>query len=156
MKAYRCWRKEDNARARDLFKKAYDIDPDWYLPLILIGWTHQQDARMGWSVSRKKSTEQASEIAQRVIAIYNKSPTAHLLIGSIHLYKREYEKELSLNPNAAYTQVSQGIVLTYTGKPQITRGAFQKSRSIHWSKKLTKKKDFSVGSIVLLYSSTAT
>ncbi len=36
MKSYRHWRKEDNARARDLFTKALAFDPDWYLPLALI------------------------------------------------------------------------------------------------------------------------
>ena len=124
-KSYRRYRKEDNARARDLFKKAYDLDPNWYLPLILIGWTHQQDGRMGYSESRKKSFDQAAKIAHRVITIYDKSPTAHHLLGSIHMYNKEYEKAksyfekaLSLNPNAAHTQAAQGIILTYLGKPQ--------------------------------------
>jgi TolB-like protein/class 3 adenylate cyclase/Tfp pilus assembly protein PilF len=124
-KSYRRYRKEDNARARDLFTKAFDLDPNWYLPLIMIGWTHQQDARMGYSESRKKSFDQAAEIAHRVLAIYDQSATAHQLLGSIHLMKREYEeakgyyeKALSLNPNAAYTQAAQGSVLTYFVKPQ--------------------------------------
>jgi adenylate cyclase len=124
-KSYRRYRKEDNARARDLFKKAYDLDPNWYLPLIFVGWTHQQDARMGYTESRKKSFNQAAKIAHRVLAIYDQSATAHHLLGSLHLYKREYEearsyceKALSLNPNAAYTQAAHGSVLTYLMEPQ--------------------------------------
>ncbi len=60
-----------------------------------------------------------------MIAIYDQSATAHQLLGSIHLIKREYEKAisyfdkaLSLNPNAANMQAAQGIVLKYLGKPQ--------------------------------------
>jgi adenylate cyclase len=125
MKSYRRWRKEDNARARHLFTKALAFDPDWYLPLALIGWTHHGDGRHGWSKSRKKSFDQAAKIARRVIAIYDQSATAHHLLGSIHLYKREYEKAISyfekalnLNPNAASMQAAQGIVLKYLGKPR--------------------------------------
>jgi len=125
MKAYRRYRKEDNARARDLFTKALELDPNWYLPLIFIGWTHQGDARHGWSESRKKSFEQAVEIAHKVITIYDQSATAHQLLGNIQLMKREYEKAnsyyekaLNLNPNAAYTQAGMGTVLTYLVKPK--------------------------------------
>jgi TolB-like protein/class 3 adenylate cyclase/Tfp pilus assembly protein PilF len=124
MKSFRRYKKEDNARARNLFTKALALDTDWYLPLALIGWTHLSDGRYGWSESRKKSFEQAVEVAHRVIAIYNQSATAHHLLASIHLYKREYEeannyyeKALSFNPNDANLQAAYGIVLTYIGKP---------------------------------------
>jgi adenylate cyclase len=125
MKSYRRYRKEDCARARDLFTKALELDSNWYLPLVMIGWTHRDDARHGWSESRKKSFDQAAEIAYRVIDIYDQSATAHHLLGNIHLMKREYdkayryyEKALRLNPNAAYTQAAQGGVLVYLVKPK--------------------------------------
>jgi adenylate cyclase len=125
MKSFRRYKKEDNARARDLFTKALALDTDWYFPLVLIGWTHHDDGRHGWSESREKSFEHAVEAARRVIGIYDQSATAHNLLASIHLYKREYEKAisyyekaLSLNPNDANMQAAYGIVLTYIGKPE--------------------------------------
>jgi adenylate cyclase len=133
-KSYRRYRKEDNARARELFTKAFELDPNWCLPLIFIGWTHQTDARMGYSESREKSFEQAAEIARRVITIYDQSATAHQLLGSIHLMKREfeealpyYEKALSLNPNAAYTQAGMGSIMTYLVKPKEAIVHFKKA-----------------------------
>ena len=133
-KSYRRYRKEDNARARELFTKAFELDPNWYLPLVFIGWTHQQDARMGYSESREKSFEQATEIARRVIAIYDQSATAHQLLGAIHLMKREfeealpyYEKALSLNPNAAYTQAGMASIMTYLVRPEEAIVHFKKA-----------------------------
>jgi len=118
------YNKIDNARARELYKKAFQLDPHWYLPLLGIGWTHRSDARNGWSESRKKSFEQAVEVAHRVLAIHDKSASAYQLLGDIHLMKREYDeaesyfkKALSLNPNALI-HAGQGFALNYLGKPQ--------------------------------------
>jgi adenylate cyclase len=117
--------KEDNARARDLYTKAHQLDPHWYPPLLGLGWTHRADARHGWSESRKKSFDQATELANRVLAIYDKSGRAYHLLAGIHLMKREYEKAnnyykkaLSLSPNDPSIQAGQGFSLNYLGKPQ--------------------------------------
>ena len=123
-KIYRRYRKEDNARARELFKKALELDPDWFPPLLNIGWTHRDDARYGWSDSRKKSFDLATETAHKALAIYESSSATQLL-GNIHLMKREYEKAktyyekaLSLNPNHANLQAAYGGLLIYLGKPR--------------------------------------
>jgi uncharacterized protein HemY len=69
------------------------------------------DARFGWSESRKKSLDQAAELANRVLAINDKAATAYSLLGRICLMKKEYEKAndynekaLSLSPNASHIQ----------------------------------------------------
>jgi adenylate cyclase len=117
--------KEDNARARDLHTKAHQLDPQWYPPLLGLGWTHWADARHGWSESRKKSFGQAAELAHRVLAISDKSGRAYNLLGAIHLMKREYEeannhyeKALSFSPNDPAIQAWRGFLLNYLGKPQ--------------------------------------
>jgi adenylate cyclase len=117
--------KEDNARARDLFKKALQIDPNWYIPLLSIGWTHRTDGRNGWSESRQNSFDKATEIANKVLSIYDKSSSANNLLGDIHLMKREYEKAdiyykkaLDLAPSSSNIQAARGFALNYLGKPQ--------------------------------------
>lgn len=125
MKSYRRYRKEDNAQARELFTYAIKLDPNWYVPLVMTGWTHWGDARHGWSESRETSFKKATDIARQVIALYDQSASAHHLLGSILLMKRKYddalayyEKAVSLNPNAAYMQAAKGSVLTYLVRPK--------------------------------------
>jgi adenylate cyclase len=125
VKFQRRFTKEDNARARDLYTKAHQLDPQWYVPLLGLGWTHRDDARMGWSESRKKSFDQATELAKKVLAINDKSSGAYQLLRGIHLMKREHEKAnyydekaLSLNPEAPAIQAGRGFLLNYLGKPQ--------------------------------------
>ncbi|MGD9046027.1 MAG: adenylate/guanylate cyclase domain-containing protein [Desulfobacterales bacterium] len=117
--------KENNARARDLYTKAHQLDPNWYVPLIAIGWTHRHDARHGWSESRDKSFDLATEYANRVLAINDESASALRILGSVHLMKREfekaniyYEKALSLTPDNPDMQAGRGFVLNYLGEPQ--------------------------------------
>ena len=121
----RRFRKEDNARARDLYTKAYQLDPNWYIPLVAIGYTHRNDARHGWSESRKNSFDLATEMANKVLAINDESASAYGLLGAIHLMKREYEKAyyynekaLSLAPNYSEAHAGRGFLLNYLGKPQ--------------------------------------
>jgi adenylate cyclase len=125
VKFRRRYTKEGNARARDLYTKAHQLDPQWYVPLIGLGWTHRDDARMGWSESRKKSFDQATELAHRVLSINDESSSAYQLLRGIHLMKREYEKAnyydekaLSLHPNNPAIQAGRGFLLNYLGKPQ--------------------------------------
>jgi adenylate cyclase len=80
---------------------------------------------MGWSESRKKSFDQATELAHRVLSINDESSGAYQLLRGIHLMKREYEKAnyydekaLSLHPNAPAIQAGRGFLLNYLGKPQ--------------------------------------
>lgn len=121
----RRYTKEDNERARDLYTKAYQLDPHWYIPLVAIGYTHRSDARHGWSESRKKSFDLATEMAHRVLAINDESASGYRLLGAIHLMKREYEKAnnynekaLNLTPNSSEAQAGRGFLLNYLGRPQ--------------------------------------
>lgn len=90
-----------------------------------VGWTHRHDARHGWSESRKKSFDLATEVANKVLAINDESASAYRLLGSIHLMKREYEKAnnyyekaLSFTPSDPGIQAGRGFLLNYLGKPQ--------------------------------------
>jgi TolB-like protein/class 3 adenylate cyclase len=126
--------KEDNARARDLYTKAHRLDPHWYIPLVHIGWTHRNDAREGWSDSRKESFDRATEYANKVLAINDASGAANHLLADIHLMKREYEKAnnyyekaLSISPNHSDIQAARGFALNYLGIPQEAIMHFKKA-----------------------------
>ena len=99
---------EDNVRARQFFKKAIALDPEFSTAYALLGWTHMHDARYAWSKSRRESTDRALELAKKAIALGDPAATGPFLLSYIYRQKRQYEKSIAeiervidLNPNSA-------------------------------------------------------
>lgn len=92
-----------------------------------IGWTHRNDARQGWSDSRKKSFDLAAEYANKVLAINDASGAANHLLADIHLMKRKYEKALNISPDFSDIQAARGFALNYLGMPQEAIVHFKKA-----------------------------
>ena len=87
--------KEDNARARQLYKEALVLDPEHSGAYDALGWTHMMDARFGWSESREKSMEQAMELAQKALAIDKNHIAGRELMAYIYRQQKQYEKAIA-------------------------------------------------------------
>jgi adenylate cyclase len=115
--------KEDSARARSYYEEAMALDPNYARPYIGLGWIHWQGARYGWAESPKKSIKMAYEYAQKAIKLDNNSDSAHILMGSIYLLKRRYEKAveqveraIAISPNSATNNSFLGGFLGCAGR----------------------------------------
>ncbi len=51
LQAFRRNTKKDNARARELFNHAVELDPEYPVAWAMVAWTHWLDARFRWSES---------------------------------------------------------------------------------------------------------
>ena len=87
--------KEDNAKARDLFKQAVKIDPKYAWAWTWLAWTHWIDARFGFSESRPDSFKRAVELAQKAVSLDESDPDVHALLGGIYLFQRQHEKAIA-------------------------------------------------------------
>ncbi|MDJ0624277.1 MAG: adenylate/guanylate cyclase domain-containing protein [Desulfocapsaceae bacterium] len=84
--------KESMVRARELYRKALYLDPD-YLPAFYgLAWTYFMDARHGWNNPRKKSFDQAVESANKALAIDDTYWGAHSILCLLYLLKRDFDK----------------------------------------------------------------
>jgi TolB-like protein/Flp pilus assembly protein TadD len=126
--------KEDNTRARQLFKEALALDPGYANAYVLLGTTHWYDARYGWVESRGKSIETAYKYAQKAIELNDTLDTAHLVIGVVYLLKRQHEKNiaqgkraLALNPNGAWNHMFLAGALGCAGKWEESLGYAEKA-----------------------------
>ena len=74
----------NNIVARQICQEVIALDPKWELPYSVIGWTHWNDARMGWSDSPEESGREAFQYAQKSISL-NESSIAHGLLSWLYL-----------------------------------------------------------------------
>ena len=122
MQRLRRFTAQDNTTARDLYKQAIAIDPNYSGAIAGIGWTHLLDAFFAWSESRQASVRMAGERAQRAMELDPDRPSNFALLGQLQLLAGNHqqavalgEKAVELAPSAADVTALLALTLTYTG-----------------------------------------
>jgi adenylate cyclase len=115
--------KEGNVRARQLAQDAINLDENYSDPYVLIALTLWFDGRLGWSESRLESFKQAFLNTKKAQTLDDSNPGVHILLGSLHLYEKQYEqavaegqRALALGPNDADNHVSMAHILRFAGR----------------------------------------
>jgi adenylate cyclase len=115
--------KETNLQARQMFERAMELDTHYAAAYARLGQTHLREWSSQWS-SDPQSLEQAFALAQRAVALDNSLPLAHLTLGSVYLWKKQYAQALTeglraraLDPNNPDIAVGLAEILTATGAP---------------------------------------
>jgi len=114
---------KDNAQARIFYEEAINLDKTYALPWVGLGHTHFNDIYFGWSKSQLQSFEQAENSVGKALALNDSLDLAHLVLGFIYLFKRQYEEAIkegeravALNPNGADAHAFFGAILMYSGE----------------------------------------
>jgi len=121
---FETYTREDNARARELFKKAAELDPNYAYAWSYLGWTYWIDGVFHSAhYDCKKSFESASIMAEKGLIVDNKSPDAHALLGAVYLSQKKYDeaeaigkKTIDLDPNNSENHAIVAITMKYIGK----------------------------------------
>lgn len=123
--AFITYDKEGNAKARRLFRRAVELDPDYAFAWTMLAWTYFIDARFGYTGDPGKAIAQAQALGHRAEALDLDQPQVHALLGYIALMQGNYqqalaqgEKSVTLGPNEITALVLFAQTLTYTGQPQ--------------------------------------
>jgi TolB-like protein/class 3 adenylate cyclase len=110
--------KEALTRMRQLYEEAVALDPGYARAYAELGWNHFLEARFGWSESPAESIKIAFEYGEKAVELDDTLDWSHMLLASIYLVKRQFEKAVAeaeravaLNPSGAdaYTCLS-GII----------------------------------------------
>jgi adenylate cyclase len=115
---------EDNARARKLFQKSLEVDPNYSLGHAWLAWTYHLDVSFGWSKESTLLIEKALHHAQKAVELDNTEAGAHWVLAAVLAYigeqpevaLAEYEKALSLNPNNADILADYGWSIANLGR----------------------------------------
>ena len=124
LECYALTTEEANAQAQQLFKKAIQLDPQFAIAHAYLGWTYFENWVLGWNQSTE-TLESAATWAQRALALDRTLSDGHRLLGTIHLWKKEYdqaiadvEQAITLDPNCADNYVALGDVLNWVGRSE--------------------------------------
>jgi TolB-like protein/Tfp pilus assembly protein PilF len=114
---------EEGKEARKLFQRAIDIDLDYaeahaYLAMThWLGWTN-------WSEPMVPHRQLGLDHARRAVQLDPNDPWAHLVLGWVLTYEREYDQSdveietaLRLDPNHVFIHAMRTDLLVMDGKP---------------------------------------
>jgi TolB-like protein/Tfp pilus assembly protein PilF len=125
MESFNRFNQHDNAQARLFFKEASILDEPSAVVYALIGLTHFFDLFYNWSDSPADSFVEAEKNANKALDLNASIDLPHMLLGFVHLIKKEYDKAtieakqaVSLNPNGAYALSALGYITCLTGDPK--------------------------------------
>jgi adenylate cyclase len=118
--------KKENARARELFHQAVELDSNYSLGHTWLSWTHNNDAFFGWSDTPAASSALALEHARKAVELNNAEAGAHWALGSALMNTGKqpqvalaaYERAFALNPNNADLMAEFGWILPSLGRAE--------------------------------------
>jgi adenylate cyclase len=111
-----------NIKAKEMFRKALDLDPDYGSVYYVLGWTYFMDATSGWTEFPVKAMQRAQDLARKALSLDESNAGPHRLLGTCYLYQGEYDlaiselrRAIALNPNSPGGYHNLGWGLLYAG-----------------------------------------
>jgi adenylate cyclase len=115
--------KEDNARSREMFERAIELDPGYARAITKNAWTYLQEYWNGWTDAPDELLDKAMEQARRAIDVDPNEPWAHYALASVYLMQKrhdlaisEFRRAYELSPNDATIINEYGWGLTWAGR----------------------------------------
>jgi tetratricopeptide (TPR) repeat protein len=115
--------KDGNAKARQMFEKAIELDPKYADAYSSLGSNYW----FGWALQLSpdpNALDRASQLARQAIALDESLPRAHIVLSYTYLYKRQYdqaateaERAVALDPNSALGYEALATIVGESGKP---------------------------------------
>jgi TolB-like protein/DNA-binding winged helix-turn-helix (wHTH) protein/Flp pilus assembly protein TadD len=115
---------ETNARARDLYRKAIDLDPNYGRAYGALAVALALDFRRGWTESPLETLDHALQLANRAVALDNSVPQTYWALGFVHLTRKEFDqaeqaaaRALVIAPNYADGYGLLSLIKVFRGDP---------------------------------------
>jgi len=129
--------KEANAKARDMFERAAELDPQYASAYASIGWTYALEWAYQWNTD-PEILARANEMAQKAVALDDSSPVAHGILSQVCLFSRqndqaiaEAERAITLDPNRADGYVGLAFILRFSGRADEAVESIKKAMRIN-------------------------
>jgi len=125
--------KDRNAKAREMFEKAIELDPKYARAYALLGYSYLVDWGSQWSHD-PHILDRAFQLEQQAIDLNDSMPGAHMVLGEVYLCKKQYdqataeaERAIALDPNSAFGYRALAEIMGNSGKPAEAIGLAEKA-----------------------------
>jgi DNA-binding winged helix-turn-helix (wHTH) protein/TolB-like protein/Tfp pilus assembly protein PilF len=120
-------RQTENDSAREMYRKAIELDPTFARAYAGLALTHAADHRNRWAQDGAAALARAFELADTARSIDPELPEAYWVLAYVHVSRKELSEALQqlraalrLNPSYADAHAFIGGIKTYLGRPAET------------------------------------
>jgi adenylate cyclase len=118
--------RENNKRAQEAFRKAFELDPSYGKPIAKLAFAHMFDVVWGWSEDPAASWEEARKLVNLALERDDDEPWCHWALSAYCMSKLgqhdrallELQRALELNPGDADVMADYGFFLSYMGRTE--------------------------------------
>jgi adenylate cyclase len=114
--------REDNQKARRLFERALELDPNFAEAYAVLGGTYTTEFGFGWNLD-PKLLDRAEELARRGLALNPSIPNPHVSLAAIHIFRGEpalaivaAQRAIELGPSFWVPHFFLGFALAQQGR----------------------------------------
>jgi len=123
---------ENNRAARNHFRKAVEIDPDFARAYAGLALTYSREAIDGWTPTPSRSLERAADFARTALRMDPSIPQVHFVTGQVELFQGNHlaavesaRRAIESDPNYADAYALQAWVLSYSGRTREALSSLQ-------------------------------
>lgn len=117
-------RRAENETAREMFRRAIDLDAGFARAYTGLAQTYAADYRNQWTADRDVALDRAFELARTAHQIKPDIPETYWMLAYVHVHRREHDQALRhletavrLNPSYADGYAFMGGIYTSLGRP---------------------------------------
>jgi len=115
--------KEGNAQAREMYRKAIELDASYGRAYGALAVTLIMDFRRGWADAPVETLDRALVLAKQAVALDASAPQTYWALGFVYLTRKEYdnaekatEQAISIAPNYADGYGLLALINSYLGQ----------------------------------------
>ncbi len=127
----------DNARARDLYRQAIELDPTFGRAYGALAVTYSRPVLYDWGEDSEPGLSRAVNLALRGVALDDDLPQAHWSLGFTYLIAKQHqlaaqaaERAIAADPSYADAYGLLAWIQIYSGQPELALKSLQEALSL--------------------------
>ncbi len=123
---------EDLQEARRLCKRALDLDPNYAMAWVVLGWTHHHESDVGYASkeSPHAALGSALDCAKKALELGPSFADAYSLLGFCHLSKGEHDEAIAISEKAVALAPNHSEILALSANVQNKSGRPERSMEL--------------------------